>query len=167
MIPNKKEFKFMLSMIAVGMLMIVLLAPTTAFAAAVTFTSSQSFPIDLVVFVPCAAGGAGEVVELTGNLHDLFSVTFDSRGGVHVTTLDNPQGVTGYGMTTGAKYQATGETRDGFNSVVGYEETYVNNFKIIGQGLGNNFLVHDNFHITVNADGTVTAFHDNFSVVCK
>jgi hypothetical protein len=43
----------------------------------------------------------------------------------------------------------------------------VNNFRIIGQGTGNNFLVHETFHITVNADGTMTASVDNFSVDCK
>jgi hypothetical protein len=45
-------------------------------------------------------------------------------------------------------------------------ETFVNNFKIIGQGPGNNFLVHQNVHITVNANGTLTASVDNFSTEC-
>lgn len=162
-----KASKIKLSVLVIVMLLVALLSPGPAFAAATTFTSSQNFPIDLFVYVTCAAGGAGEFVELTGNLHDLFSVTLDSGGGVHVSLLDNPQGVSGYGMITGAKYQATGETRDGFNSVVGFEETYVNNFKIIGQGPGNNFLIHENFHITVNPDGTVTSYHDNYSVECK
>src|SRR5215467_3765370 len=48
-----------------------------------------------------------------------------------------------------------------------FNTTLVNNFRIIGQGTGNNFLVHETFHITVNADGTMTAFVDNFSVDCK
>jgi hypothetical protein len=66
-----------------------------------------------------------------------------------------------------AKYQGTGDPRDSFNGVVGFEETFVNNFRIIGQGPGNNFLVHENFHITVNVNGTLTVFRDNFSVECK
>ena len=45
--------------------------------------------------------------------------------------------------------------------------TFVNNFRIIGQGSGNNFLVHETLHITVNADGTITVFHDNFSIDCR
>lgn len=32
---------------------------------------------------------------------------------------------------------------------------------------GNNFMVHENFHVTVNANGTVTSVHDNFSVTCN
>ncbi len=145
-------------------LTVILVLPASA--AASTFTVSQSFPIDILVFVSCANGGSGEFVELTGNLHEVFTVTFNANGGIHVSTLDNPQGITGTGFTTGVKYQGTGETRDGFTSMVGFEETYVNNFKIIGQGPNNNFLVHENFHVTVNANGTLTAFVDNFSVVC-
>jgi hypothetical protein len=41
------------------------------------------------------------------------------------------------------------------------------NFRIIGQGSGNNFLIHENFHVTINPNGTVTAFVDNFSVDCR
>jgi hypothetical protein len=156
-----------LSLLAVIMLLTALLGPTSASAAADSFTVSQTFPIDIAVFVYCADGGAGEWVALTGNLHDLFHITFDSSGGFHVSVIDNPQGISGTGLTTGAKYQGTGETRDSFNGMVGFEETYVNNFKIIGQGSGNNFLVHENFHITVNANGSVTSYHDNFSVECK
>ena len=136
-------------------------------AGASTFTVSQKFPIDIFVFVPCANGGAGETVELSGTLHDLFHVTSDGAGGFHVKTSDNPQGVSGTGQTTGAKYQGTGVTSSDFNTKAGFENTFVNNFRIIGQGPGNNLLVHENFHITVNANGTVTAFHDNFRVDCK
>jgi len=145
-----------------------LMLATTVQASASTVTTSTSFPISLSVFVPCAAGGAGEIVDLSGNLHDLFSVTLDGSGGFHLSAQDNPQGVSGVGETTGNKYQGTGVTRFSFSGTAGgtYVETDVNNFRIIGSGPGNNFMVHDNFHITVNPDGTVTSFHDNFSITC-
>jgi hypothetical protein len=160
---NKKAAKLILT----ALLITVLLLPTSALAAADSFTVSQNFPIDLVVFVPCAAGGPGEEVHLTGYLHDLFHITLTPSGSFRLVFHDNPQSVSGTGLMTGAKYQGTGVTRDSFGGRVGFEETFVNNFRIIGQGPGNNFLVHENFHITVNANGTVTAFHDNFSVECK
>jgi hypothetical protein len=140
----------------------------TATGVASTVTTSTIFPISLTVFVPCANGGAGENVALSGNLHDLFSVTLDGSGGFHLTASDNPQGVTGTGLTTGATYQGTGVTRFNANSPAGGTNvfTFVNNFRIIGQGSGNNLLVHENFHVTVNPDGTVTSFHDNFSITC-
>jgi hypothetical protein len=43
----------------------------------------------------------------------------------------------------------------------------VNNFRIIGQGPGNNYLVHETEHIIFNANGTLTVFHDNFSAACR
>jgi hypothetical protein len=142
--------------------------PQSSPALAAAFTENQEsfFPIDIFVFVPCAAGGAGEVVELSGNLHDQFVVTFNNTL-FHIKTLDNPQGVDGTGLTTGDKYQGTGVTQSEANFSVGQQLTSIDNFRIIGQGSGNNYLVHDNFHITVNANGIVTSFHDNFSVECK
>ena len=162
-----KGSRLRLSLLAVTVLMVALLGPTSALAAADTFTVSSSFPIDIVVFVPCANGGAGEEVLLSGNLHDVFHVTLTPSGGFRLSASDNPQGISGTGLTTGDKYQGTGITRFNFGGRVGVEETDVNNFRIIGQGTDNNFLVHDNFHITINANGTVTSFHDNFSVECK
>jgi hypothetical protein len=135
-------------------------------APASSFTVSSVFPIDLAVFVPCANGGVGEDVLLSGNLHDLIHVTVNDNS-LHVKTHDQPQGISGTGVVTGDKYQATGVTQDEFNTSFGMEETFINNFRIIGQGPGNNFLVHENFHITINANGTVTASHDNFTVDCK
>ena len=138
-----------------------------ALAEATTFTDNVQIPIEIVVFVPCAAGGAGELVDLSGNLHVLFHFTLDDSGGFHSKFHFQPQGVSGTGLTTGDKYQGTGVTQGQFNGKVGFESTFVNNFRIIGHGPGNNFLVHENFHITVNANGTVTAFVDNFSIECK
>ncbi len=124
-------------------------------------------PVSIGVFIPCAAGGAGEVVVLTGNLHVLLRFTVDQAGGIHATSHFQPQGISGVSETTGDKYQGTGVTQTEFNAKLGVEETFVDNFRIIGQGNGNNFLVHENFHITINANGVVTAFVDNLSVDCR
>lgn len=133
-----------------------------------SFSSSVIVPINLGVFVPCANGGAGEFVSLSGNLHSLFHFTDDGAGGFHAMSENNPQGVSGTGSVTGDKYQATGVTLSHFNtSGVPFNQTFVNNFRIIGQGTDNNFLVHQTFHITVNAAGNLTALVDNFSVECR
>lgn len=145
-------------------LVVGLLGNTRANAEMIT---NASFPFSLTVFVPCAAGGAGEVVELTGQLHDMFSVTGNSSGAFHTEVHDNPQGVSGRGQTTGDLYHATGMTRFNITSDIPLDLVYVDNFKIVGQGRGNNFEVHDNFHIKVASDGQVTAFHDNFRTECK
>jgi hypothetical protein len=126
-----------------------------------------SVPIDIFVFNPCANGGLGELIELTGPLHVMLAIKEDQAGGgAHVTMHAQPQGVHGVGLTTGLKYNGTGETDQTLNVNAGVENTSVNNFKIIGQGPDNNYLLHENFHFTINADGSVTASVDNFSVVC-
>jgi hypothetical protein len=128
---------------------------------------NESFPIAITVFVPCADGGAGELVVLEGNLHVLISIT-ENANHLSIKTHSQPQGISGTGLSTGDKYQGTGVTQDHFTTGLGAETfTFVNNFRIIGQGPGNNFLVHETFHVTINANGVVTAVVDNFSVECK
>jgi hypothetical protein len=153
--------------LAVVLALVVSLGVAQAQAKAISFVTNFSENTDLFVFVPCADSGMGEYVLLSGPLHVLFVTVIDNQGGFHSKYLFNPQGISGTGLSTGDKYHATGETSGTFNGKVGYEQTYENNFKIIGQGPGNNFLVHETFHITVNPNGTLTAFVDNFSVKCK
>ncbi len=155
--------------IQVGLFLIILVAFVIApiQAQATTVTTSFKEPLDMPAFIPCANGGTGESVWLSGYLHVLFHTTLDGSGGFHTKAHFNPQGVRGTGMVTGDKYQGTGVTQDKFNGKVGDQSTYINNFRIIGQGAGNNYLAHETFHITVNANGEVTAFVDNFSVECK
>jgi len=126
--------------------------------------------INLTVFVPCAAGGAGEIVDLTGPLHTLITFTINGNN-VSGTAHFQPQGLSGTGETTGDKYQATGVTKDTSFKVSFQngqaQQTFVNNFRIIGTGPGNNFLVHEVTHITINANGIATVLHDNLSVICR
>jgi len=129
--------------------------------------SNIKVPVEIAVFIPCAADGAGELVFLTGNLHALVRFTMDQAGGIHAAAHFQPQGISGVGQTTGAKYQATGVTQDEFNAKRGIQETFINNFRIVGQGPGNNFLIHETFHITFNANGVASASVDNFSVDCR
>ena len=135
---------------------------------ATTSISNITFPIELFVFVPCANGGAGEVIDVSGPLHEVFRLTQSSSGNFSLYIHDQPQGVSGVGLTTGAKYQATGITEQSFHfNGLPFNTTFVNNFNMIGQGPGNNFKVHENFHLTVNANGVLTAFVDNFSITCN
>jgi len=131
---------------------------------------NDSTDINLTVFVPCAAGGAGELVDLSGRLHTLITFTINGNN-VSGMAHFQPQGLSGTGETTGDKYQATGVTKDtSFKLSLQNgqaNQTFVNNFRIIGSGAGNNFLVHEEAHITFNANGTVTVFHDNLSIECK
>jgi hypothetical protein len=148
-------------------LTVLLVAVIPAAAAAWPYHYSTQFPIELSVLVPCANGGVGEEVVLSGELHDVFVWVFNDSGGYTLQYHDNPMGVIGIGKDTGTTYRATGVSLGGGTGRVGFEDTYVNNFRIIGEGTDNNFLVHETYHVTLNANGTLTAYVDNYSAECK
>ena len=134
-------------------------------------TTNVRIPLNTLAFVSCAAGGAGELVAISGDLHIVFTSTFSASGEVTSMSHFQPQGVSGFGLITGDKYQGTGVTqttyhvdgRDGFP----WNLTEINNFRIIGQGPGNNADVHSTLHITVNADGTATVTLIDSKVTCS
>lgn len=142
-------------------------ALVSAAGAGAAVTTNEQIPIGIGVFIPCANGGAGEVAVLSGTLHVLSSVTIDDQGGLHVTQHFQPQGVSGVGLQTGDSYQGTGVTRSEFNATAGIESTSVNNFRIIGQGPNNNYLVHSVFHVTITPNGDVSTVVNDFSVECS
>ena len=125
--------------------------------------------IVLQVFVECANNGAGEMIEVSGPLHTLITATINANS-VSGKQHFQPQGISGVGLTTGQKYQAVGLTQSSFKgSLVDgrYVNNFVNNFRMIGQGPGNNFSIHENAHVTIAADGSVTVQHDNFRATCN
>ena len=78
--------------------------------------------------------------------------------------------VFGVGELSGLQYRGTGGTfehegtaRDGFP----YTYSFVNNFRIIGQGPNNNLLMHMTVHQTINANGDFTADVDLTNSDCK
>jgi len=138
-----------------------LLAVTSASATAVT----ERVPFD---FVLAPEEGCGEAIQLSGTLLTEFSFTDTSSGNVEVGFHFNPQGITGVGLTSGATYHATGETlgTTTIRANGGISDTFVNNFKIIGEGSAANFLETDVIHLTVNANGVVTATVDQSMIRC-
>ncbi len=138
-----------------------LLAVTSASATAVT----ERVPFD---FVLSPEEGCGEAIQLSGTLLAEFSFTETSSGNVEIGFHFNPQGITGVGLTSGATYHATGETlgTTTIRANGGISDTFVNNFKIIGEGSAANFLETDVIHLTVNAKGEVTASVDQSMIRC-
>ena len=138
-------------------------------ATTTAFTDIFTFPTNIGVFVPCAAGGAGELVFLSGDLHSLFHVTVIGQRYVFRQST-HPQGITGTGLTTGDQYRGTGVTgsvSSGSLTNGQFSDTFVNNFRIIGEGPDNNLLIHETFHVTFNADGEFTTLVTNFSAECR
>jgi hypothetical protein len=148
--------------LTVALVMFGLGLPTPTRAEVLTNTK---VPFATLAFIPCVP----ETVLLTGELHILITQEMDANGGIHVKSHFQPQGISGLGMVTGLKYQGTGVTQEHINDHTGpaFEDTFVNNFRIIGQGPGNNLLVHTTFHVTVNANGVTTANVLNTSTECQ
>src|ERR1051325_1420094 len=114
-----------------------------------------------------AAGGAGDVVHLTGAAHMVFAVARDANGNVHIETHINTVGLSGVGLTTGNKYQAS--QADSFISNSGgtrNEFTIINNFRMTAPGPGNNVLVHELIHGYIDTNGNVIAVIDNITSDC-
>lgn len=136
-----------------------------------SFTAVDRMDVDdFPVFVPCADDGNGELVLFSGALQFLFHFNDDRAGGFHVTSETNPQGMSGIGPVTGDLYQGTGGTGGHTNGAVSgfpYTDSFVNNFRIIGQGTGNDLIVHVNGQFTVNALGEVTVSHVNATSECR
>jgi hypothetical protein len=124
---------------------------------AITEVTTQNVGFGGSIWVSCANGGAGESVSLSGELR-MKTQTFESKktGEVLVRLQSQPSDVDGVGSVTGASYHGAGvaiEAEHRSPSSEAYNYHFIHNFLIIGQGPGNNILVHTNVHQTLNANG--------------
>src|SRR5438067_2447060 len=132
-------------------------------------TTNVSFPLGYGVWVPCAAGGAGELVELDGTLHSVYHVTFDSAGGLHITSHFNSQDVSGVGLATGNRYRSNEASDSKFNAngvQLAFELSFEHQLSLIGQGKIPNLKLREHEHLTINADGSVTASSAEIEADC-
>ena len=139
---------------------------TPARAQVITFTDSVTIPFSNLAFVPCANGGAGEYVDVTGNLHVVFHITISGNRFL-VKASAQSQGVSGVGQSTGDKYQGNGAFESTESSGSGaFESTTVGTFRLVGQGPGNNLRIHQIIRFTFDAHGILTAYIDSYSEEC-
>ena len=117
---------------------------------------------------PCAGGRFGEIVVFTGNQHLVFSQTSTANGHLSTMLHWNADDVIGIGQYTGFQYRATGVTQDHVVSNVSlpYTETTINNYHIIGQGQATNMDLKETTHVTVDANGAVTAWVTDYNFEC-
>jgi hypothetical protein len=136
--------------------------PATASAAVVQNVRMQ---LNITVASPCNS----DVIAVTGTIHLLASSTSDGSGGFHVSFMDNVSGITGVGSLSGATYHGVGG--DWFSGNVRppfpVEFTQTDVFGLISAGSAPNFIMTDTLHITVNADGTLTASVARLSIACR
>jgi hypothetical protein len=123
-------------------------------------TTSFKFPISFT------ATDCPDPVALTGTVHGVITSVDNGAGGSLVSSTFNPQGVIGLGLLSGRTYHGTGVTTETFTAAKGETHTFVNNFRLISPGAGGDVIVQDVFHVTVNANGDVTAAVDRSTVSC-
>jgi len=147
-----KRLGSFLTLLAVGSLVV---SPPTTHAA-----TTQSFERDFSAVLTPPCDGA-EAVELQGSVHLTAGVTQDQRGGLHLRVHVNYQGVTGTGTVSGATYEVP--TTVNLNTNLGSATTFTTtvNVRFISHGSAPNFNMHQNVHITINANGEITAIVDN------
>lgn len=151
----------------------LMLQPMAMFDAAagadVTTSNSRVDFTDMLlpILPPCTP----DIVSLSGTLHVLMHSTSDDNGGVHMVGWTQFQNLSGTSLFTGAAYRATEVYSDPFlfNGTSGgaAEGTFLGNFRIIGRGQAQNYLVHFNMHMTFNANGEMTSSVDNTTMECK
>ena len=130
-------------------------------------SSEELVPYDQVLFVPCAAGGAGEEVALKGSLKIVEQIVYNARGftlNYHVIT----QGITGVGLSTGEKFQSSGGIKSTITGEFGedgqYSRVFIQQLRIIGQN--SVFKVIYKTKITITPDGKITTSIQDETVDC-
>ncbi len=151
-----KRIGSFLTLLAVGSLVF---SPPTTRAAATT----QSFDVTGVQTPANPCDGSGEVVTLQGSRKVTVGVTEDGSGGFHLSVHVNYQGVTGTGPS-GITYEVptTMNSNLDLGSANTLTITLTANVRVISHGSAPNFNLHENFHITINANNEITVLFDNF-----
>lgn len=150
----------------VAIFLVIAIGLPASSAIGVTATSAATLvnidiPISGSVFNPCN----GEVVAFSGVDHVTVHITLDNSGGFHADVHENIH-VTAVG-DQGNRYVGNQEVNAPFNGKVGFETTSTLTFSETSLGSAPNFDVHAIFHLTVNPNGTVTAFVDHFTASCR
>ena len=115
------------------------------------------------------SGGPGGVIydnQVDGTLHTVFHVT-ETPNGLRLSVHENPQGLTGTGLTTGDTYHATGSFNAHLHLAPGVTENFQRQYLLIGPGPDNNFTVHQTGHVTLTPDGDITADFDKITIECR
>lgn len=111
----------------------------------------------------------GETIGLNGVNHFVTTSTTTPGGGVHSVVHMNALDFHGVGLTSGTQYVAGGTNNSAvtFDLPVGATTTEVSvHLRLIAQGQAEDIILDSLYHVTVNANGDVTADVNSFQVFC-
>ena len=158
-----RTIKRMLVLLALGTIGLV----ASVNAAQAEVTTNETVSLAFAGFVPCANGGTGEILSGTIDVHNLITSTVNDNNASDKFQFQ-PHGSM-VGAITGDIYRVTGVTQGTSTESLQndrYTLTFVNIFRLIGPGPGNNLLVHEIAHMTIDGDAVVVQ-HDNLRIDCK
>jgi hypothetical protein len=139
------------------------LVPATSSAAVI---QNVQLPLNVTfVNTPCT----GDTITFTGNIHLVIAMTTDASGGFHLHFDNNVSGVTGVGVPSGTTYHGIGGGWFEVNANPPFPviATETDVFGLISTGSSSNFVVTVTLHMTVNADGSITAQVMRISITCR
>ena len=142
----------------------VLAAVSTAQAAVVTNTT-VSYPY--AGWVPCANGGTAEYV--TGVIDAHILATSTTNDSVDAWQFEFAPRGSLVGSITGDTYRLTGVERGSYVEGLKSDHstlTYINRYHLIGPGSGNNLIVRETAHLTLDGDDVVVD-RDEFGIECS
>jgi hypothetical protein len=127
----------------------------------------HSVPFESNVYVPCANGGTGEYVALSGFTNFIYQIQWNNNGFTMVYH-DNVHQLTGVGVSSGETFVASGGTN---GTVMGswvsdqWVGTTTSKVKVVGPTT--NFTVTYKDRITIKRDGTVAVEIVEITVACN
>jgi len=136
-------------------------------AAQANVITNQRVPIAFSAFVPCANGGAGEMLTGTIDVHDLTTSTVNGNNDSW-QFLFEAHGVL-VGAATADRYRLSSIEHGSYTNSLGTDHstlTYVHRYRLIGPGPGNNLVVRETAHVTIDADENAVVQHDDFRIDC-
>jgi hypothetical protein len=132
-----------------------------------TRTSIVAIPFESTEYVPCANGGAGDSVFLTGKFNLVYQMTWTDHDFTFVYH-DNDHQVKGIGLLSGETYTGSGGT-NGMVMGAWVNDQWVGNFvektKVVGKGTV--FTIIQKIHMKVTPDGNVVVDNVEQTVTCQ
>lgn len=106
-----------------------------------------------------------EVVFFSGERTVSLFLT-ETRNTFHLHGHSSNHGVSGFGLVTGDEYRVIGSEHFQLSTAKGATQTVTSRVRLIRLGANQNLIGTSATHITVNANGTVTANIESFTIEC-
>lgn len=139
-----------------------------ALMAALPASADTQYHQRMATFLPIFDSCTGEVVDFSGYVDWLISSDIDPSGSIHFVVQTNLSDFRGVGETSGIKYEGTGHGGSVVNAQGPFPMEFTNTMyqQMISQGPAPNLTTTFKSHMTVNADGTVTASYFKLTDAC-